>query len=299
MKPSTQKPNGLFSLIAFLLFVAFAADLSAKELNLIDDQGRKQGYWIIKGYMVDSDEYSPNSTIEEGSYKNNLKDGLWTRYYPNGVVKSEINYENNKPRGEYSIFYRNAQLEEHGHWQRNKNIGEFERYYKNGNPQQKFFFSDNGLRYGEQRYYHENGQLWLEVNVVNGKEEGEMKRYFANGKLKERKVFHNGEVDPKSVRTYGGNAPSQPVITVEQEKESITEEPVVVPEEGTTNESVPFKANGFNTIYNNNDQISQVGQYNEGQLWNGKWYQYNKDGILIRIEVYKDGKYVGNGLIEK
>jgi hypothetical protein len=104
-------------------------------------------------------------------------------------------------------------------------------------------------------------------------------------------------VDPGSVRSYGGNAPKQPVNT--ETEEPIVEKAVPLPEDAKTNKAKSFRANGYNTIYNSNDQISQVGQYKDGQLWNGKWYQYNQDGILIRIEVYKDGKYVGNGLIEK
>lgn len=301
MKLFNSNSAPVFSIIASLMLLFAAHDAVAKELNLVDEQGRKQGYWIVKGYMIDSDEYSPNSTVEEGNYTDNLKNGLWTKYYPNGVVKSEIHYKQNRPRGEYHIYYKNGQLEEHGNWERNKNVGEFERYYPNGNPQQEFFFTDKGLRYGNQKYFHENGKLWLEVEVVNGKEEGEMKRYYPNGLLKERKVFHNGNVDPNSVRTYAGNKPNEPKAKPAPTEE-IVDQPITETEanpDGKTNEAVKFKVNGYNTIYNDNDQVTQVGQFKNGQLWNGKWHQYNQDGILIRIEVYKDGKYVGNGLIEK
>ena len=43
------------------------------------------------------------------------------------------------------------------------------------------------------------------------------------------------------------------------------------------------------------------GEFKEPQksLWNGKWYVYNNDGILLRIEVYKNGCYVGLAVIGK
>jgi hypothetical protein len=34
-----------------------------------------------------------------------------------------------------------------------------------------------------------------------------------------------------------------------------------------------------------------------GRLYDGKWYRYNTDGILIRIEIYKGGKFIGLGVI--
>ena len=35
------------------------------------------------------------------------------------------------------------------------------------------------------------------------------------------------------------------------------------------------------------------------KLKDGKWYRYNKDGILLKIEVYKKGKYIGDAQIEE
>lgn len=283
----------LLPLFLLLSIAAFAN--SDRDLNQVDENGMRQGYWIIKGYMINDDAFGPNATVEEGNYVNNRKEGLWKRFYASGILRSEITYKNNRPYGAYTIYYPNGQVEERSTWHHNKNVGDFVRYYANGELQQEFFFADNGKRNGVQRYYHENGQLALEVTIRNGKEEGEMLRYYENGKLKERKVLNSGTLEPGSTRTYRGNAPKKkadPEVIAEKEA------PKVDISTARPNQAFKFEPNGHNVLYNASQQLTQVGDFKNGRLWNGKWYRYNQDGILVRIEIYKDGKYIGTGVIE-
>jgi antitoxin component YwqK of YwqJK toxin-antitoxin module len=262
-------------------------------INVVDGNGMRQGYWIIKGYMADDPAYNPNNTVEEGNYKNNLKEGVWKRYYPNGKLRSEIMYEANRPNGKYSIYYENGVLEETGTWARNKNTGSFKRYHSNGNLQQEFFFAESGKRNGVQRYFHENGQLALEVNIVNGKEEGEMRRFNEAGKLIEVKVLNDGVLKPGSIKTFE----KSPVVIKEDKKPEATKTQVT--EKHTPNEAYKFEPDGYNVLYNEQQQVTQIGQFKNGRLWEGKWYRYNQDGILARIEIYRNGKYIGTGIIDE
>jgi len=66
----------------------------------------------------------------------------------------------------------------------------------------------------------------------------------------------------------------------------------------TTNpktKGVLFIPSGYNTTYNENDEIWQDGNFKDGQLYDGKVYEYDRDGILQRIKVYKEGKYHSEG----
>ena len=54
---------------------------------------------------------------------------------------------------------------------------------------------------------------------------------------------------------------------------------------------------GYHKTYNENKDIYMDGEFKAGKLWNGKHYIYDENGLLERIEIYKDGKYVGNGVI--
>ncbi|NQX93175.1 MAG: hypothetical protein HRT74_13820, partial [Flavobacteriales bacterium] len=189
-------------------------------------------------------------------------------------------------------------LEEKGTWHRNKNVGNFERYHENGEPQQKFFFADNGKRNGVQQYFHDNGNLELEVNIVNGKESGKMKRFYPDGTLKEEKVLTDGKLEPGSTKNYSHKKYKAKEGPKEIVKEDIPEEKVEESPE-KTNSASAFKPNGFNTLYNKNKQVTQIGEFRNGRLWNGRWNRYNGDGILIRIEIYKNGRYIGTGVISE
>lgn len=281
----------LLSLCVLLSFLGFGS--SAQELNQVDENGMRQGYWIIKGYMSDEEGFGPNDTVEEGQYVDNLKEGVWKRFHSNGNLRSEINYAKNRPYGDYSIYYENGQLEESSSWHRNKNVGDFKRFYSNGQPQQEFFFADNGKRNGQQKYYYENGQLALDVFIQNGKEEGEYKRYCENGDLKESRKFTGGITIDGTIKTHNQSGKSAPAADP-------IEKPIV---ESKTTEDKPnvaynFEPNGHNVLYDVNQQVTQVGNFKNGRLWDGKWYRYSTEGILVRIEIYKGGKYIGTGVID-
>ena len=56
-----------------------------------------------------------------------------------------------------------------------------------------------------------------------------------------------------------------------------------------------FKANGYNKVYNENDEIWQDGEFRNRSLWNGKVYDYDSDGILLKVRVFKNGYYHSDG----
>jgi len=283
--------------IYLLLLIAMALSLNSfsatfGDINKVDAKGQRQGYWIIKGDMVNEPSYKPESKVEEGRYTDNRKEGIWKKYWPNGKLRSEINYAAGKPTGEYQLFYENGITEEHGFWANNKNISEFKRFYDNGNPQQHFLFTDNGKRNGLQKYYHDNGKMALEVNILNGTESGLMRRYNPDGALIEEKVFENGVV--KQSKTMGAvkgqstGAKDPYDKNVGTKSKASTDKP---------NAAETFKPDGFNTLYNKNGDVTQSGEFKGGKLFNGKWYRYSNDGILIRIEIYRGGTFIGTGVI--
>ena len=71
--------------------------------------------------------------------------------------------------------------------------------------------------------------------------------------------------------------------------------PEVAPTERTN--AMPFRENGYNTLYDRQLRLSQQGEFLNGRLWDGKRYGYDKDGILSRIQVYKGGRYAGDAVI--
>jgi antitoxin component YwqK of YwqJK toxin-antitoxin module len=286
----------IFLFLAILNFDGIAQSAKAEydTLNVLDFQGQRQGFWKLSGDMTGEAGYKKNQLVEEGSYIDNKREGIWKKYYPTGTIKSEINYQNNHPKGFYRIHYRNGKVEEEGTWMTNKNTGLFLRFHENGNRAQEFEFNDNGKRNGLQKYYHENGQLHMTVELENGVASGTQKTYYTDGSLMEEKRLTNGEVEAQSKRTYPPKAGATtgtktPLLPNHETKPAAQDRPNIG----------EFKFNGFNALYNKNLQITQVGEFKEGRLYNGKWHRYDDNGLLKKVEVYRYGRFIGYAEIEE
>ena len=59
-----------------------------------------------------------------------------------------------------------------------------------------------------------------------------------------------------------------------------------------------FDPNSYNIIYNSQDEIYQVGTFKFGTIYNGKIYNYDNNGILKSISIYRDGFYFSEGTIQ-
>lgn len=268
---------------------AFAGDFNRK-----DQTGLRQGYWVITGAMAADREYAPEAKIEEGYYKDDRREGVWKKYHPNGKLRSEIHFVSGRPNGHYTTYYSNGMTEEKGTWEEGKNIGEFKRFHHTGKLQQHFFFSETGKRNGTQYYFHENGNPALIVDITNGKESGQYKRFAEDGKLIEDKLFEDGKVKEIQVKTQGVFAEKyakKDAHNAQLGKES-------VPIKDKPNAASAFQPNGYNILYDGNGNITQSGEFKEGKLYNGKWYRYNSSGILLKVDLYRKGRYIGEGVAE-
>lgn len=289
--------NQLYS--TSLLFLVFAlitlgAYAGKGDVNRKDQLGLRQGYWVITGAMSGDRLYPFEATVEEGFYKDDRREGLWKKYHPNGKLRSEITYEWGKPFGPYKVYYASGQIEESGNWEEGRNIGEFKRFHDNGTMQQHFYFDETGRRTGTQYYFHDNGQPSLIVDIVAGKENGPMKRYDETGRLIEEKSFDKGYV--KSSTLYSKTKDKIVTIKSDPHNQDIGKEAPVA--KGKSNAADRFEPNGYNTLYDANGSITQSGEYKNGKLYNGKWYKYSSSGVLMKVDLYRKGRYIGEGIIE-
>ncbi len=284
--------------VCFLLLLSLGQAARAQAnrgqvdtLNVLDEMGRKQGWWRITAPKEDKPGYTDGQLIEEGRYNNSKRTGLWKRYWPSGKLMSEINYRMGRPTGEYTTYYPDGKTEEKGTWDLDRNTGIFKRWHPNGQLAQDFLFNDYGVRNGVQKYYHENGQLEVEVNIKEGKEDGTLKRYYANGDLQQVAEFNGGVINASNSKYI------KPVHKVEAPKPDATAKPAPERKAEEVTNAVAFRENGFNTLYDRQLRLSQQGEFKSGKLWNGKYYRYNGAGELYRIEVYQDGRFAGTAVI--
>ena len=257
--------------------------------NSLDLEGKKTGKWVFKGKDHPDSKYAADTKVEEGNFIKNRKEGIWVRYHKDGKVpKLKANYRNNRPEGFYIRYYRNAKKMEEATFVQNKYKGNCIRYFDNGKVAYRGNYNNNGEESGKIQYFYRNGKIQLEYSAQNGSPFGTIKHYYKNGSLKYEVILDNFGVK-ESVINY---APSvdRPAEVVREIK-SVRPPKVVSP----NTRGVRFEDFGYNKVYNSNDEIWMDGTFRNGSLWDGKVYEYDSDGIIMKVKVYKKGKYHSDG----
>ena len=253
------------------------------------ESGRKTGYWIITGDMKPKEGYNAKNKIEEGVYVNSRKNGIWIKYWPNGNVRSEINYKNGRTNGAYTTYFQNGNVEEKGNVIAGMMQGEFTLFWPNGKLRQKKKFNLNGKTDGQVVYYYPNGNKELVFESNNGIENGSASWYYENGDKKKDCFFDNGTV--QTTKQY----------------ELLTEITTYIDEEiemgpkikGKFNKANNDLINNYGKTYDENKNLLMDGEFKNGYLYNGRHFIYDEFGLLEKIKVFKNGVFVGNGIIGK
>ena len=276
--------------------VAQSFELSGKDtINFTDAAGKKQGKWVIKNITLHKPCYTDDQVVEEGKYIDSKKTGPWKEYYCNKNVKSVITYENNRPNGYAKMYHDNGKIKEEGMWKNNRWVGDYKLYYDNGQVQQAFKFNASGKREGTQTYYWENGEKMIEGDWAEGKEAGILKEWYENGDIKSEKVYAAGTIDLAKTKTY---EPKKPIVAKKPE-EKVEAPPVIPAKTEKDNLGKTFNGEGYWKLYNSNKQVSKDGTFSKNRLMDGKVYYYDNDGMLMRVAIYKGGKYVGDAVVEE
>lgn len=259
------------------------------KLNWKDDQGRKQGHWVILGKNKPERGYPPEGKVEEGEYKDNRKDGLWVKYYDDGVTpRLKGNYDFGRPKGAYIKYAENGNVIEEGVFIHGKYTGQLKRYYDDGTLKYEANFGETGKENGKVVYYHPNGKVQFEYSSNNGVVAGPATRYWPNGDVKEKLVFDATGAVSSRVEKEMISAP-ETVATVAPKTKSAPSM------SGGSVKSGKFNSNGYNKVYNADDELWMDGDFKNGKLYDGKVYIYDADGLLEKIEVYKKGHYHSDG----
>ena len=287
----------LFKSILFFSFIQLfsyslifpSIDYENGDINKKDNKGRKQGFWIYLGKDMPNLGYPFEGKVEEGNYKDDRKYGLWIKYHKDGVTpKLRGNYSNNRPNGEFTKNYSSGKIREQGTVYRNKYKDSLKRFYNNGRVEYSANYNEYGREEGQVKYLYPNGQLKFIYDAQNGIPVGKASRFYENGDIKEIIYYSvDGDVEKSEFRKMVNSR----VKIVD--KNFPKEYPPKVNSPRTKGSM--FQSNGYNKVYNSNDEIWQDGEFRNNRLWDGKVYEYDSDGILLKVKVFKEGLYHSDG----
>lgn len=270
-------------------------------------EGRKEGKWI---------QYYPNQNLKhELEYKNNRPNGKFKIYFESGELEEKGKWARNFYIDTFYRYYPGMKLAQ---------LRIFNAYGKSHGWQT--FFNENGEIL--LRFYANNGNEVVDSGIVgiNSKQYEENPKWKINPtlsneelcfcdieKLKYAYIHLNENSDSvvvystsiytvnlvgkfKSSKLYDGNC------YVEIESEELKYFNYFVEKGKFKNHNVKTDElpQGMKQIksYNQNKQIEYDGVFLEGKLYSGKHYFYDINGLLKKIEIYKEGKYVGDAQID-
>jgi antitoxin component YwqK of YwqJK toxin-antitoxin module len=119
-------------------------------------------------------------------------------------------------------------------------------------------------------------------------------RYYANGDVKEKMSFAGGKADEGTRKEFKMVNPAVDITKFETTKAKTA----TTDEKLTTNDPKKEIKDGYQKLYDDQKRLVQDGEFKGGKLLNGKWYKYDKNGLILKVEIYKNGKYFADGQLD-
>ncbi|HLN56391.1 MAG TPA: toxin-antitoxin system YwqK family antitoxin [Bacteroidales bacterium] len=122
---------------------------------------KKEGKWQF--FSLDSANYM----VSEDNYKNNIKDGLSTKFYPDHKVAEQVTWTNGIQNGDLTRLYQNGKKWLKTNYINGKYNGRFEVWFENGTYECEGQYV-NGVKEGAWLYYNEDGSVRYKVKYTHG-----------------------------------------------------------------------------------------------------------------------------------
>lgn len=97
--------------------------------------GKRNGEFII--YNLSGNKYI------HGYMKNNMNDGKWEYFYPDGIIESEGVFISDKPEGRWTFYYPNGLKSEEGNFSQGVRVGQWTFYDSTGRVDSSITFTGN------------------------------------------------------------------------------------------------------------------------------------------------------------
>lgn len=177
--------------IVFIILTFYLTNVSAQDINQLDDKGARHGFWKKNFDQTDQPKYE--GTFEHGKEKGTFK------FYKLVDGKSKLSatrdFLDNSDKIQVKFFSSKGKLISEGMMRDKTFIGKWI-YYQNKNKGILMTenYNDQGVLEGEKLVYYENGQIAEKAYYKNGQIDGVSTWYSPNGKLLKEFTYNNGQL---------------------------------------------------------------------------------------------------------
>lgn len=274
--------NNLLTLLAFFVPVLLWAQPTNVQ-NVTDDFGKKQGFWVHKGNEALERFYCDTCRYKEGFYSDDLKVGVWTKYYTNSTAKqSEITFDNDLPNGPYTLYYQDGKIQEKGTLLNGKNVGEMIKFWTNDSVKQRKTFDENGVLHGYVMEFFPNGQLKLKYKRNKGVRVDTLVEYGSMNQTIHTVYYDSlGDIISQT-RSYPKGIPTTTFINKRPGLER----------------ELPDSLSNCEVSIVRSGKLFVEGTFSGRMLNTGRYYVYDHNGILTGIQFWANGHFVRDEYID-
>jgi antitoxin component YwqK of YwqJK toxin-antitoxin module len=275
----------------------FYNDKSQVVMEVSYKEGKKNG--IRKTYREDE--------ITEETFRNDVKDGLTSYFYPDGRIKKEVTFRDGLEEGIAREFDKDGRI-----------ITLIT--YKSGFITERELinrYDNNGRKHGNWKYFYADGKVMMEGNYKHGLENGYFKEYDKDGNLISTDKFAEGtklenvaelvKLDVRKDYYPDGKVKIAATYNKEGQLEGVRRE--YLPD-GTVEKSYIFRngimigegvvtekgeRDGYWKEYFDDGRLRAEGKYNKDTR-EGPWKYYHPNGTIEQEGVYAGGKPEGDWL---
>ncbi|MGZ3883391.1 MAG: hypothetical protein ACXVPQ_06790 [Bacteroidia bacterium] len=246
----------------------------------------RSGDFLLKKY------YSNSNPDEEGTYKNNKKEGVFTSYYVNGAKATEATFKNDQYEGTNTRYYCNGKLLEEYYCRENEFDGFYKTYHENGAVESDGYFA-HGSHEGPYNVYYKNGVIKERYYYRNDVLVGTGDFFDVKGRLEHRLHYTDVSVSKEEFFDTTGAV----YCTALLDKDSAEIKTTYFNNAIKEKYSVKYtKRHGKYVAYHPNGKVKRTAEYAYGKL-TGELCNYDTEGILISKQHYADNKREGEEIL--
>ncbi|MCF8230207.1 MAG: toxin-antitoxin system YwqK family antitoxin [Bacteroidales bacterium] len=175
------------------LFLIFALNAQAQEFlsshkNMVDEQGRKQGEWVV---------YDESGILKyTGQFRDGVPYGTFKYYYPGRKIKAISEFSQNGKVTHTTLFHKNGFKMAAGKYVDQKRDSVWNLYSQwDENLLIAKEFYENTIREGVWLKYYADGSVAEETTYKNDRKNGPWVQYFTDGQVHRKSTYKNGKLN--------------------------------------------------------------------------------------------------------